>query len=187
MRTVGVIAEYDPFHLGHAYHLQQARQRTQADWVLCVMSGCFTQRGQGALLSPAQRARMALESGADVVLELPVPWAVREAEHFALGSISILHRLGCITHVAFGAETDDLPALSRCAALLEQPSPSLGAAVRERLAQGRFPSCGAGRRTGSTFSRSGAIQTQQCPWAMLSAGLVTAAFVHAASAGSPRR
>ena len=46
MRTVGVIAEYDPFHLGHAYHLQQARQRTQADWVLCVMSGCFTQRGQ---------------------------------------------------------------------------------------------------------------------------------------------
>ena len=69
MRTVGVIAEYDPFHLGHAYHLQQARQRTQADWVLCVMSGCFTQRGQGALLSPAQRARMALESGADVVLE----------------------------------------------------------------------------------------------------------------------
>lgn len=136
MRTVGVIAEYDPFHLGHAYHLQQARQRTQADWVLCVMSGCFTQRGQGALLSPAQRARMALESGADVVLELPVPWAVREAEHFALGGISILHRLGCITHVAFGAETDDLPALSRCAALLEQPSPSLGAAVRERLAQG---------------------------------------------------
>ncbi len=136
MRTVGVIAEYDPFHLGHAYHLQQARQRTQADWVLCVMSGCFTQRGQGALLSPAQRARMALESGADVVLELPVPWAVREAEHFALGGISILHRLGCITHVAFGAETDDLPALSRCAALLEQPSPSLDAAVRERLAQG---------------------------------------------------
>lgn len=137
MRTVGVIAEYDPFHQGHAYHLEQARQRTQADWVLCVMSGCFTQRGHAAVLSPARRARMALENGADVVLELPVPWAVREAEHFALGGIHILHALGCVTHLAFGAETDDLPGLSRCAALLEQPTPSLNADVQARLAQGQ--------------------------------------------------
>lgn len=136
MRAVGVIAEYDPFHLGHAYHLGQAREKTQADWVICVMSGCFTQRGQGALLAPALRARMALEHGADVVLELPVPWAVREAEHFALGGVSILHRLGCVTDLAFGAETDDLPALAQCAALLEHPTPELDAAVQAGLAQG---------------------------------------------------
>ena len=91
MRVVGVIAEYDPFHLGHAYHLRQARAQTGADWVLCVMSGCFTQRGQGALLSPSRRARMALACGADAVVELPVLWAVREAEHFALGGVSMLH------------------------------------------------------------------------------------------------
>ncbi len=136
MRVVGVIAEYDPFHLGHAHHLRQARTQAQADWVVCVMSGCFTQRGQGALLSPARRARMALECGADAVLELPVPWAVREAEHFALGGVSILHSLGCVTHLSFGAETDDLPALARCAALLEASSPELDAAVQAGLAQG---------------------------------------------------
>lgn len=136
MRVVGVIAEYDPFHLGHAYHLRQARAQTGADWVLCVMSGCFTQRGQGALLSPSRRARMALACGADAVVELPVPWAVREAEHFALGGVSMLHRLGCVTDLAFGAETDDLSALKRCAELMEHPTEELNADVRAGLAQG---------------------------------------------------
>lgn len=151
MRAVGVIAEYDPFHLGHTYHLRQARERTQADWVICVMSGCFTQRGQGALLAPAARARMALANGADVVVELPVPWAVREAEHFALGGVSILHRLGCVTDLAFGAETDELPALTRCAAVLEQPAPELDAEVRAGLAQGLSHPAALGRALEKRF------------------------------------
>ena len=68
MRVAGVVAEYDPFHRGHAYHLAQTRQRTQADYIVVVMSGCFTQRGQGAIVSPAARARMALANGANAVL-----------------------------------------------------------------------------------------------------------------------
>lgn len=136
MRVAGVVAEYDPFHRGHAYHLAQTRQRTQADYIVVVMSGCFTQRGQGAIVSPAARARMALANGADAVLELPVPWAVREAEHFALGAVSILHRLGCVTHIAFGAETNDLAALTACAKLLEHPTDELNIQVQAGLRAG---------------------------------------------------
>ena len=136
MRVAGVVAEYDPFHRGHAYHLAQTRQRTQADYIVVVMSGCFTQRGQGAIVSPAARVRMALANGADAVLELPVPWAVREAEHFALGAVSILHRLGCVTHIAFGAETNDLAALTACAKLLEQPTDELNIQVQAGLRAG---------------------------------------------------
>lgn len=136
MRTVGVIAEYDPFHLGHAYHLAQAREIAQADWVVVIMSGCFTQRGQAAAVLPSVRAEMALSCGADVVIELPCPWAVREAEHFALGGVSMLHRLGCITHLAFGAENDNLPALQRCAELLEAPDEALQQLIRSGLEQG---------------------------------------------------
>ena len=136
MRVAGIVAEYDPFHRGHAYHLAQTRQRTQADYIVVVMSGCFTQRGQGAIVSPAARARMALANGADAVLELPVPWAVREAEHFALGAVSILHQLGCVTHIAFGAETNDLAALTACAKLLEQPTDELNVQVQAGLRAG---------------------------------------------------
>lgn len=136
MRAVGVIAEYDPFHLGHAYHLAQAREITGADWVVVVLSGCFTQRGQAATVLPSVRAEMALSCGADAVIELPCLWAVREAEHFALGGVSMLHRLGCITHLAFGAENDDLPVLQRCAEMLEAPDAAFQQLVRSGLEQG---------------------------------------------------
>ena len=75
MRVVGVIAEYNPFHLGHAYHLAQARRLANADAVVVVMSSVFTQRGDAALLSPADRAKMALSAGADAVFALPAVWA----------------------------------------------------------------------------------------------------------------
>ena len=118
MRVVGVIAEYNPFHLGHAYHLAQARQLANADAIVVVMSSVFTQRGDAALLSPADRARMALSAGADAVFALPAAWAVRDAEHFALGGISILTGLGCDA-ISFGTESTDLSALQTAARLLE--------------------------------------------------------------------
>ena len=80
MRILGVIAEYNPFHNGHAHHLREARKASGADYVVVVMSSCFTQRGEAALLTPADRARMALECGADAVFALPACWAVRDAE-----------------------------------------------------------------------------------------------------------
>ena len=111
MRILGIIAEYNPFHSGHAHHLREARRVSGADHVVVVMSSCFTQRGEAALLSPADRARMALSCGADAVFALPACWAVRDAEHFALGGVALLQALGC-NAISFGAETADLPALT---------------------------------------------------------------------------
>ena len=135
MRVVGVIAEYNPFHLGHAHHLAQARRLAQADAVVVVMSSAFTQRGDAAIASPMARAQMALASGADAVFALPAAWAVRDAEHFALGGVSLLAGLGCDA-ISFGTETADLPALRTAAALLEQPDDAFQAAVQSRMSQG---------------------------------------------------
>ncbi len=135
MRIVGVIAEYNPFHAGHAYQLQKARELARADAVVVVMSSVFTQRGDAALLSPADRARMALSCGADAVFALPAAWAVRDAEHFALGGVSVLAGLGCDA-ISFGTETEDLSLMQEAARLLETPSPEFDADVRARMAGG---------------------------------------------------
>lgn len=135
MRIVGVIAEYNPFHLGHAYHLQRAREETRTDYVVIILSGCFTQRGEAALLSPLDRARMALHCGADAVLALPALWSVRDAEHFALGGVALLAGLG-VDALSFGAETADPNRLWTAARLLEHPDDALKAAMRPFLERG---------------------------------------------------
>lgn len=134
-RVLGVIAEYNPFHLGHAHHLRQARERSQADYVVVVMSTCFTQRGEAALLSPAVRAEMALRDGADAVFALPALWAVRDAEHFALGGAAVLDGLGCDA-ISFGSEHTDTAALRDAAALLEGSDAQLQTALQTRIAAG---------------------------------------------------
>ena len=134
-RVLGIICEYNPFHKGHAYQLHKARELTQADVVVCLMSGPFTQRGDAALFSPRLRAQMALSSGADVVVELPTAYALREAEFFALGGVSILHALGA-THISFGCENDELENLQQAAQLLERPSDAFQSALRSGLKQG---------------------------------------------------
>ena len=136
MNVCGVIAEYDPFHKGHERHLRLAREMTGADFIVCVMSGAFTQRGLPALLPAHARAEMALRCGADVVLQLPYAFSVREAEYFALGGVHILNALGCVTHLSFGCETDDLSLLQSAAALLEQPDEKLNEAVQAGLNRG---------------------------------------------------
>lgn len=133
MRIVGVVAEYNPFHAGHAHQLLQARHLSRADAVVAVMSGCFVQRGDAALLSPAVRAEMALKSGADAVILLPALFSLRDAEHFALGGVSLLQSVGCDA-ISFGAETADLPRLQAAADALD--SPALSAAIQPHLAAG---------------------------------------------------
>ena len=135
MRAVGVIAEYNPFHQGHAFHLAQARERSGADCVAVVMSSCVTQRGEFALLSPAARARMALACGADAVFALPAAWAARDAEHFALGGVALLKGMG-VDAISFGVEQADLPLLRACARLLEEPDAAFRARLRELLSTG---------------------------------------------------
>ena len=136
MDITAIISEYNPFHRGHMHHLAQARALSGADYVVAVMSSCFTQRGEAACLSPRDRAEMALRSGADAVIALPAFWAVRNAEHFALGGVSLLHSMGA-SAVSFGAETADEKLLRRAAALLELPDEAFCAAVQRHLADGK--------------------------------------------------
>ncbi|MDD2958404.1 MAG: nucleotidyltransferase family protein [Lachnospiraceae bacterium] len=105
MKTAGIIAEYNPFHNGHAYQIRQTKKKSGADYIVVVMSPDFVQRGEPALADKYCRTRMALENGADLVLELPVCYACGSAEYFAEGAVSLLHQLGCIDLLSFGCET----------------------------------------------------------------------------------
>ena len=111
MKTVGIIAEYDPFHNGHLYQMQEARRCAGADYIVVAMSGDFIQRGEPALLDKWTRARMALQAGADLVLELPVRVSTGSAEYFARGGVSLLSSLGVVDALSFGYESMSDPAL----------------------------------------------------------------------------
>ncbi len=124
MKVCAVIAEYNPFHLGHAYHLQQARLLTDADYVIVVMSGNFVQRGDPALVDKYARAKCALTCGADLVLELPSCFSTGSAEYFARGAISMLDHLGMVDFLCFGSECSDIQFLSQFADIfLQEPEP----------------------------------------------------------------
>lgn len=116
MRVAGVIAEFNPFHNGHAYLLREARRG--ADAVAVVMSGCFTQRGEPACMPPAPRCAAALRAGADLVLELPLPWAMAAADTFAEGAVFLLQALGCVDTLAFGSESGNADKLTACVGML---------------------------------------------------------------------
>ena len=132
MTAAGIICELNPLHSGHAYLMARLRQQG-ADAVVCAMSGNFVQRGGPALVNKLSRGEMALACGADLVLELPTPWAMATAEIFARGGMQLLAMAGC-THIAFGSECGDAARLQRTAdALLAQ---ELGEAVRRELAAG---------------------------------------------------
>lgn len=140
MNITGIIAEYNPFHTGHAYHLEHARLATRADYIVVVMSGNYVQRGEPALIDKYHRTEMALAAGADLVLELPLRCACGSAEYFARGAVSLLDALGCVTHLCFGSETADLSILDQAAALLASEPDDYKKALQEGLKQGySFP------------------------------------------------
>lgn len=124
MRIAGIIAEYDPFHKGHEAHIAATRAANggNATHIVAVMSGNFTQRGQPALLDKFHRAEMALSAGADLVIELPLCWAMAPAEHFANGGIALLKALGCVDLLSFGSECGNVTALQQVAALPSHPA-----------------------------------------------------------------
>lgn len=124
MKIAGIVAEYNPFHNGHTYQIDRTRNEDAgcgATHVVAVMSSSFVQRGEPALMPKFDRARAALAGGADLVLELPVPWALSSAERFAAGAVSLLDALGCVDVLSFGSECGDLDALTRIADALESP------------------------------------------------------------------
>lgn len=114
----GIITEYNPFHKGHEYHLQKAKSDTNADGIVCVMSGNFMQRGIPGIIDKWKRAEIAIKNGVDLVLELPVVYSLSSAEHFAFGSVSILNSLGIIDNLYFGSEEGSVDILENIAKTL---------------------------------------------------------------------
>lgn len=124
MKVLGIIAEYNPFHMGHAYQINTLKKEINADYTVIAMSGNFVQRGAPAMMEKYSRARMALSCGADLVLELPSIYAAASAEHFARGGVALLKSAGVVTHLGFGTETRDFGLLQEIADLLNrQPEP----------------------------------------------------------------
>ncbi|MCR4797950.1 MAG: nucleotidyltransferase family protein, partial [Lachnospiraceae bacterium] len=107
MKIVGIIAEYNPFHNGHVYQINYAKNKLHADAVIVVMSGDFVQRGEPAMFDKYARADMALRNGADMVIELPVVAATGSAEVFARGGMSLLLASGIVTDIVFGCEDEE--------------------------------------------------------------------------------
>lgn len=135
MYICGIVCEYNPFHLGHRYQIDRIRELLGEDTaIVCVMSGDFVQRGEAAAFSKYDRARAAAAGGADLVIELPLPWSISSAEGFARGGIGALGALGMVTHVAFGSECGELSALEHTTGILL--SSGFDEKLREELGRG---------------------------------------------------
>jgi len=112
MKTVGIIAEYNPFHNGHKYQIEKAKEITGADTVIVIMSGSFTQQGNIAIADKFKRAEIAIKNGADLVIELPTIFATSSAEMFAYGAVNILDKLNTVDYLVFGTECDNIDVLN---------------------------------------------------------------------------
>ncbi len=119
MDICGIIAEYNPLHNGHLYHIERTKEalikESSDPFIICVLSGHFTQRGEVAILDKWTRAKHAINAGASLVIELPTVYACSSAQNFANGAIDILKGLGCIDYLSFGSESDELKSLTAIA------------------------------------------------------------------------
>lgn len=136
MRVVGIIAEYNPFHNGHEYHMKESLRLSEADYTVVAMSGNFVQRGAPAMMDKHTRAEAALRCGADLVLEIPVLYAAASAEYFAGGAAALLDSLGVVTHLSFGSECGNLEPLQNAAEILTREPEDYRAALKAHLKQG---------------------------------------------------
>lgn len=140
MKVVGLITEYNPFHNGHLYHIQKAKEVTGADTAVVVMSGNFVQRGVPAIMPKHIRTEIALEADVALVLELPVCFSTGSAEYFASGAISLLDSLGCIDSVCFGSECGDFRLLEEIAQVTAEEPEAYKNSLKAFLSQGlSFP------------------------------------------------
>lgn len=139
-RVLGIIAEYNPFHNGHLYHLQKSIEETKCDYVVAIISGNFVQRGNSSVINKWKKAEMALKSGVNLVIELPSIYSISSAENFAFGAIKILNELKIVKYVSFGTETSDMAALNNIANLLLQEPKEYQSFLQEELKKGvSFP------------------------------------------------
>lgn len=135
MKACGIVAEYNPLHTGHVYQMNKARQISQADCIIVVMSGNFVQRGEPAVIDKYARTRAALKAGADIVVELPVYYALSSAENFARGAVLTLNEMKAAS-ICFGAETDNADRLAKISHAIISESPEYKAILNKALAEG---------------------------------------------------
>ena len=136
MKTLGIITEYNPFHKGHAYMIEEAKRKAGADRVVVVMSGSFVQRGEPAIFDKWTRTEAALKNGVDMVLELPVLFAASKAETFARAAVRILEESGIVDVLCFGSESGDLHSLQEAAKLMTNETEEFQRLLKEQLDEG---------------------------------------------------
>ena len=136
MNVVGIIAEYNPFHEGHAYQIQKAKEQCGAEFAVVVMNGDFVQRGEPAIFDKYTRTKEALLGGADLIFELPVRFGLSSAGDFAMGGVLALNALPFVTHLCFGTETGDLTPLLQAATFLCDEPDSYRTRVKHFVKQG---------------------------------------------------
>ena len=159
MKVAGIVAEFNPFHTGHAYIIEEARRMTGCDYVIVVMSGNFVQRGEPAIADKFTRTRMALQCGADVVIELPAISASAAAADFARTAVSLLLHTGVVTHLVFGSESGQIQPLSQIADILYEEPESFKMMLRSHQRDGlSFPAARA-QALKNTFSTISFLDT----------------------------
>lgn len=136
MKVAGIVAEYDPFHKGHLYHIEETKRRCQVDCLVAVMSGSFTQRGEPAFFDKWLRAEMAIRNGIDLVIELPFYYACNHAEVFSEGAIGILDSLGQVDILSFGSESGDIDSLKELAKSIYNETDEFKAELKKSLEMG---------------------------------------------------
>lgn len=138
MNITGIITEYNPFHKGHHHHLENAKSDTNCDAIICIMSGNFVQRGIPALIDKWTRAKMAVENGVDLIIELPLVYSISSAEGFAEGSVKILNDTGIVDNLYFGSEYGSINDLDQIADVLTYEPASYKSLLKNQLNKG-FP------------------------------------------------
>lgn len=142
MKVLGIVAEYNPFHNGHIYHIEKSKALTGCDAVVCVMSGNFIQRGEPAVINKFARTEAALKNGADLIIELPVPFAMSSAETFGFGAVKILDSIGIIDCISFGSEHGDITTLKTISDILVAEPFEYKEELKKQLDNGlSFPVC----------------------------------------------
>ncbi len=139
-RVLGIVAEYNPFHNGHLYHIKESIEQCGANYVVCVISGNFVQRGNTSIIDKWTKTKMALCNGADLVIELPTVYSTSSAENFAEGAIKILDSLGIVDTISFGMEAKDIATLNNIANVLYQEPKEYVTMLNHELSKGiSFP------------------------------------------------
>lgn len=136
MKVLGLVVEYNPFHNGHLYHIEESKRITGADSVVCVMSGNFIQRGEPAIVNKWARARMALLAGVNLVIELPVIYAMASAEFFSYAAVKLLDSLGVVDYISFGSENGRLDELDLISDILINEPEDYRLRLKQQLATG---------------------------------------------------